>query len=176
MSAEALFDEIQRLSQSKSWQWLIKFHPKMDKQWVEKFKSIQHDKLTLVDSAAVAPLLQTADVILSDTSSIITEFLLLEKPAVTFNNSEPEDVLIDITEPSKLEAALELALSDDNERVRLIKEYNTKMHPYQDGKSGERVLEAAKATLRDGKKAPKALPRNWFRNLKMRRKIGYWGK
>lgn len=90
----ALFDEIERLSREKPWQWLIKFHPKMDPVWIEKYRLLNSEKVKVVDDYDVAHVLQAADVTVSDTSSIIGEFSLLSKPAVTLNNSLSGDYLI----------------------------------------------------------------------------------
>jgi len=173
-SAAALKREIERLSQQRDWLWLIKFHPKMPPEVVEQFKAMQHDKLHVVEMSEISRLLQTADVIVSDTSSIITEFLLLNKPAVTFNNAAPEPVLINITQPQRLNDAIEQALNPDQERQQRIEDYNRKIHPYQDGRSAERVLNAVEHRVQHGKHAPKPLPLNLIRNLKMRKQLGYW--
>ena len=55
---------------------------------------------------SVIPLLQSADVLLSDTSSILSEFSLLNKTVVCFNNRRPESWMINFVEADKLEKKL----------------------------------------------------------------------
>ncbi len=172
-SAPELINEIEALSKKGNYQWLVKFHPKMAKELVEQFKAIEHDKLQIVETAEVASLLQTADVLVSDTSSIITEFILLNKPVVTYKNVAPEACLIDITTPSELEQSIELAFSPTPSLLDAIAQQIDAMHPYKDGKSAQRVVDAAVEMINHGKKS-KPLPLNLIRNLKMRKKFGYW--
>lgn len=173
-AAPALFDEITRLSREKDWQWLVKFHPKMDPDWIAKYRSIQSDKLKVVDDCDVSHVLQAGDVMVSDTSSIIGEFALLGKPAVTLNNSQPGDYLLDISDASQLESSIEQALQPSQELAQHIKGYAQDLHPYDDGQSAKRIYEATQQLLNNGKQAPKQMPLNLFRNLKMRKKLGYW--
>ncbi|MDP2562535.1 CDP-glycerol glycerophosphotransferase family protein [Psychrobium sp. 1_MG-2023] len=173
-SVPALYDEIVRLAKSKPWQWVIKFHPKMDPQWVAKYKALALENLHVVEDTDVAHILQAADVMVSDTSSIIGEFALLGKPAVTLNNSQPGDYLIDINAPEGLEAAIELGLSPSTELSQHIVDYAQGLHPYNDGNSSQRVLDATHHMLEHGRGHLKKKPLNIFRNLKMRRKLGYW--
>lgn len=173
-AAPALFDEISRLSREKNWQWLVKFHPKMDPLWIEKYRELSSDNLKVVDDCDVSHVLQTADIMVSDTSSIIGEFALLGKPAVTLNNSQPGDYLIDIQEADTLEAAIEQALIPSKELAEHIKDYASDLHPYYDGLSAERIYQATKCLLDNGKQAKKSMPANVFRNLKMRKKMKYW--
>jgi hypothetical protein len=37
------------------------------------------------------------------------------------------------------------------------------------------VLDAVDAFIAAGGRNPKPLPRNWWRKLKLRKRIGYWG-
>ena len=57
------------------------------------------------------PLLQQADVMLCDSSSIILEFMFLDKPVVTFRNSHPGPHLIDVDTPEAVGPAIERALT-----------------------------------------------------------------
>ncbi|BFT32140.1 CDP-glycerol--glycerophosphate glycerophosphotransferase [Alteromonas sp. D210916BOD_24] len=174
-STEALLDTIVTLSHQYPWRWKVKFHPKMDKATVTKYLRHQHQKLEVVGSSSIIPLLQQCDVMISDTSSAITEFLLLGKPVITFKNAQPEAVLINIDEAAQLEHSVLKALSPDATLQAEIAAYSKKMHPYTDGHSAQRVLQA---TLEELDLFPRkenvAKPQNWFRNLKLRKRLGYW--
>lgn len=174
-STEALLDTIIALSHQHPWRWKVKFHPKMDKVTIENYRRHQHEKLEIVESSSIIPLLQESDVMISDTSSAITEFLLLGKPVITFNNAQPEAVLININEAKQLEPSVLKALAPDATLQAEITAYSKKMHPYKDGHSAQRVLEA---TLEELALFPRpenvAKPKNWFRNLKLRKRLGYW--
>jgi len=173
-AAPELFDEISRLSQEKPWQWLVKFHPKMDPNWIEKYRSLASDKLKIVEDCDVAHVLQVADVMVSDTSSIIGEFALLDKPAVTLNNSQPGEYLIDIGSKEELEQAIEKALMPSDSLTNHIKQYALDLHPYDDGLSAERIFDATQHRLAQGQSHLKRKPLNIFRNFKMRRELNYW--
>lgn len=96
--AEVVFNKIKQLSEHSEWQWLVQFHPKMALSTVEKYKAIQNENLTFVETDNVIPLLQKADIMLCDTSSIMSLFLLLNKPVVTFNNAKPKKHFVDISD------------------------------------------------------------------------------
>ena len=174
-SATALFDEISALAKThKDWQWIIKFHPKMSKNLVQQYQNISGDNLHVIETPELAPILQTADVIVSDTSSIITEFGLLNKPIVTFNNKESESHLLNISEAKDLFTVIKQALKADPSLLEKIR-YNTSlMHPYFDGNSSARVLDATEKAIQSPPKELKTKPRNLLRKFKMRKKLGYW--
>lgn len=174
-SAVDLYDEIARLAAThKQWQWLVKFHPKMSPNLVEQYRSLTSENLHIIDTAALAPVLQVADVILSDTSSIITEFALLNKPIVTYKNKAPEDHLLDISCPSDLESALTQASNADQDLVKKIANSTHSMHPYADGKSSSRVLDAAEEMISQPLNGRKNKPLNILRMFKLRKKFAYW--
>ncbi len=174
-SAVDLYDEIARLASShKQWQWLVKFHPKMSPHLVDQYRSLSSDNLHIIDTVALAPVLQVADVILSDTSSIITEFALLNKPIVTYKNKAPEAHLLDINSADQLEAALSRATNAEQSLVKLIADSAHSMHPYVDGNSSSRVLDAAENMLAQGSKRAKKKPLNLLRMIKLRKKLAYW--
>jgi len=76
----------------------------------------------------------------ADTTSAITEFILQNKPVVTFNNNKPGDHFINITEVSAIEKAINKALSRPKYVMEAIQNYVDITHPYSDGKSSERVI------------------------------------
>ena len=171
--APQLFETVKSLSQTGKWNWLIQFHPKMDKSIVDKYKSIQSEHLTFVETDDVIPLLKRADVMVCDTSSVLIMFLLQGKPVVTFNNISPGDYLIDIDSADKLEESIEYALQKPECLMDNIQEYIDCTHPYIDGKSSYRLLDAIDKTIAE-KENIKPKPLDIFRQFKMRKKLSYW--
>jgi hypothetical protein len=170
--APELFETVKRLSASGRWQWTVQFHPKMDQAIVDQYKSIQGEHLEFVETSDVMPLLQAADIMLCDTSSVLITFALLKKPIVTFRNLQAADYMINVTDPGDIEGALERALNFPPDVMQALERFVADTHPLQDGKSSLRVLDAIDATLAD---APKEkIPFDFFRQLKIRRKLNYW--
>ena len=173
-STYALAEQIKQLSLNKPWQWLVKLHPKATAEEIKLFQSMQSDKLRFIETGDVIPLLQAADVLLSDTSSILAEFALQGKPAVAFNNRKPAPWLINFTEAELLEAELEKALKRDPNQLKKIEQYCQTIHPYRDGLSSERTVNAVDALIEKGTKHLKAKPMNLLRKFKIRKKLGYY--
>ncbi|WP_281558791.1 UDP-N-acetylglucosamine 2-epimerase [Thalassomonas sp. RHCl1] len=173
-AAYHLFEQVKRMSKREDWNWLITFHPKMDPEIVSQYKSLQSDNLHFVETDDIIPLLQEADLMLSDTSSIISEFLLQQKPAVTFKNRVPGPHLANITDADDIEQAIEQALTKPAELMSAIEDYINLIHPYMDGKSSHRVIDATDALVDSGMKHLKRKPLNLFRRLKVRHKYGYY--
>ncbi len=172
--APVLFDEVKRMSQNEHWRWLVQFHPKMPAELVEKYKGLQNDNLTFIETDNVIPLLQAADVMLCDTSSILLMFLLLDKPVVTFRNQAPQAHLLNVLEPERVEAAIEQALSRPENLMREVNKFSQHIHPYRDGESSKRVLAAIDVIVESKLEGIKKKPMNLIRQLKMRKKLGYW--
>ena len=83
-----------------------------------------------------------ADVMISDTSSTVYEFLLLNKPVITFQTVAKDIYWIDIQQTDELPEAYEQALHDESATLKrqwIIDNYD----PYLDGKVGQRMLAAA---------------------------------
>lgn len=173
-AAPILLETIERLASTAKWKWLVNFHPKMDKAVLDKYRSIQSDHLVFIETDDVIPLLKEADLMVSDTSSVISEFLLLHKPVVTFKNRAPGPFLLNITAPEKLEETIEKGLSHPLPLMKEIKAYADHIHPYRDGLSSIRVLEAVDRLVAKGRDHLKPQPLNLIRRLKIRKQLGYY--
>ncbi len=171
--ADQLHDTIKRLSQTGRWRWLVQFHPKMSRRTVELYKALTSEHLTLVETDDVSPLLREADVMLCDTSSVITMFLLLNKPVVTFNNISPGDHLLNILNESELEHALDNAFGKPVELMQSIKEFGQRVHPYTDALSSQRTLDAIDDAIAEQSQLKVKKP-DILRQYKMRKKLRYW--
>lgn len=175
-SAHALINIIKKLSLEAEWQWLVQFHPKMPKEIIDEYKKIQGKNLKFIETDNVIPLIQQADVMLCDTSSMIPMFLSQQKPVVTFRNQSKHntDHLINITEPADIESAIEYALTRPSKVLQKIKAYTDQIHPYYDGQSSYRVINAIDKFLRSNENLERK-PLNLVREIKERKKLNYWG-
>ena len=174
-SAPYLMDTIRKLSESSKWHWLVTLHPKMPEEVVAQYKAMQGDNFTYVDSNYdVLPLLQTADAMLCDTSSIGLEFLQLNKPLVTFKTKVPGPHVINVTDENEIESALRHALSRPENLLLEAKKFIEKLHVYFDGRSSERVLQATDYFIENEYDKLKAKPLNLWRKIQMRKKMSYY--
>jgi CDP-glycerol glycerophosphotransferase (TagB/SpsB family) len=173
--APHLFDTVRRLSRTGRWHWTVQFHPKMDRRICEAYRALQGDHLEYVETDDVIPYLQRADAMVCDTSSVMYMFMAQNRPVVTFrNNSAGERAhLLDVRDPSALESAVETALMRPAALMRNIDAWLAKTHPYRDGRSAARVIDAVE-TYRAAPPALRPKPFNLLRNLKERAKLGYW--
>jgi CDP-glycerol glycerophosphotransferase (TagB/SpsB family) len=175
-AAETLYEEVKRLSRTGEWRWVVTFHPKMAAETAAKFRALENENLRFADNDNILELFADADVMCSDTSSALNEFLLTRKPVVTFKNRRPGPQLIDIDAAAQFEPAIRRALSRPPELMAAIREYADSIHPYHDGRSSERILDAIDDFVARGAKNRKPKPRNFWRKLKIRKRIGYWGR
>ncbi|MBM23191.1 MAG: CDP-glycerol--glycerophosphate glycerophosphotransferase [Gammaproteobacteria bacterium] len=173
-SAAELYDSIKKLSKQKSWFWIIKFHPKMNPKLVDQYRKIEGKNLKIIEKDSIAPLLKSAELMVSDTSSVIGEFALLKKPTITLNNALPDDYIINISNHTELESTINAVLADKTAIFKEVAEYAKQLHPYYDGQSSQRVLQAVTKMSEKNLDYLKPKPRNIFRHIKMRMKLNYW--
>jgi CDP-glycerol glycerophosphotransferase (TagB/SpsB family) len=174
-AAELLYEEIKRLSASGRWQWIVTLHPKMNRETVTKYRALESEHLHFATNDNILELFPLVDMMCSDTSSAITEFLLTGKPVVTFKNRRPGPQLIDIDRVEDFESSIERALARPAELMQAIHHFGQEVHPYRDGRSAERILEAIDDFIAKGGKNPRSKPWNLWRKFKIRKNLGYWG-
>ena len=165
-------NEIKRLSKIGKWQFLCVLHPKMDQEVVDKFELLENENFRYFNTTDLVPIFRKADIMLSDTTSAIPEFILQEKPVVTFRNNKPDDYLINVTAVNQIEEAIEKALTRPDDIIQHIREYIARTHPYADGKSSERVIDASINFLET--KKVKRKPLNLIRRIKNRIRLKYY--
>ena len=175
-AANKLYDTIRVLAGNGRWHWLVALHPKTDPQTVARYRALEGEHLHYTTEDNILDLFPRVDMMISDTSSALNEFLLTYKPVVTFMNRRPGPQLIDIDAPDKLLPAIERALARPPELMREIRTYADAIHPYRDGRSSERVLDAVDAFIAAGARNRHRKPLNPWRKLKIRKRIGYWGR
>ena len=173
-SAHDLFPEIEALSRNAAFDWTVKFHDRMDAATADRYRALQGPNLRVSEDPDIVPLLQWAELMVSDTSSVIVEFLLLNKPVITYRNREPGEHLLDITHASALGDALQRIKEAPAAAREAASRYAAANHPYHDGRSSERVLDALEhfmATLQPGLRSK---PLNLWRKLRIRRQLRYF--
>ncbi len=163
-SATALVDTI--LEEKKDDEiWYIKFHELMNPEIIKQFEN--QNQIYLIKESDITPYLYLADVMISDTSSVIYEFLGLDKPVITYQTLDNPQKGLNIQEPRELRAALDLLLNNPTynreQRNQMLREVN----PYLDGKIASRVFDALKSVHNDGMDVVKSKPLNWFRKAKI---------
>ena len=175
-AAAILYDTIKDMSRTGRWRWIVTLHPKSAAETVAKYRALENEHLRFATEDNILDLFPQVDMMISDTSSALNEFLLTYKPVVTFKNRRPGPQLIDIDSPDKLLPSIETALRRPPELMRAVREYADSIHPYRDGRSSERVLDAVDEFIAAGARNPKPKPGNWWRKIKIRKRLGYWGR
>jgi len=172
--APALLNTIEKLSkENMQWSWQVTFHPKMDQSIVDAYKAIQHENLTFIETDNLIPYMEKADLMLADFSSMITDFILLNKPVVTFNNPDKLPHLINVNSQDEIKEAIIYGLSHPKDLMKKIYDFSKVTHPYRDGKSSSRIIDAVEYKLNNPQTIKKK-PLNILRNFKARKKFNYW--
>jgi CDP-glycerol glycerophosphotransferase (TagB/SpsB family) len=174
-SARALLEGITAQVARGDRYWLLTLHPKIDPDLVDAYRRLAGPNARFVEAEALVPALRAADVLVCDTSSVVSEFVVQRKPVVTFRNRAPKPHMIDISDPADLEAALRRAFAPTDALRRELIVYADLIHPWRDGRSSERVLGAARDFMagRFGELARK--PANLWRRLQIRSKLSKFG-
>ena len=164
--APAMLDTLRALIARGDRQWLLTLHPKSDADLIRAYQALEAPNARYMDSEFLIDMQRAADVLVCDTSSVIHEFAVQDKPVVTVANRRPEPFMLDVAGPSDVDAAIDIALSHPPALMAAIKAHGDDIHPYRDGRSSERVLDATEAMLAGGRIALKHKPLNLVRRYK----------
>jgi len=141
-SAQDLYKYIVKISQRKEYLVLVKFHDKMDKKIRKEYESMQNQKLIILKDNDITDALKYSDLMISDTSSVVYEFLLLNKPVITYNSRSEKILWENIESPQLLEKQIDYVIYNNDiykdRRAEIIQNY----HPYTDGQSASRMVNA----------------------------------
>jgi hypothetical protein len=172
--AKVLYPLMLEMMKKYDFNWYVTLHPKMDASIVDMYKSINLDNVKFVESTDLVEYFKKSDIMLCDTSSIIYEFLTQLKPVITFQTQKVEAHMINVEDIDKLESTIVSVLDDLTINKENIEKNVMDFHPYTDGKSSDRVLEAVEKML-NGENLPlKKKPLNLIRNFKLRKELNYW--
>jgi CDP-glycerol glycerophosphotransferase (TagB/SpsB family) len=175
-AAPHLFDAIAAEVARGDRYWLLTLHPKCPPELFQRYRSLAGPNATFFETEQLVTAQRAADVLLADTTSVVSEFVVQRKPVVTFRNRAPKPHMLDFDDPAKLPEMLERAFAPTPELEHALAAYADAIHPYRDGRSSERVLAATDDLLRGdlGRLRRKPLS-TWLRRLQIRRQLGYWG-
>ncbi len=147
--------------------WLLKFHQLMNKEIVDEFKKIGSDKVRVKDINDITPLLYLADIMISDTSSVIYEFMILGKPVITIDTIDLKDKGLNIKSVFEIRPALNLLKENPNYLKGNIEKYISLINPYVDGNVCCNLVDQLEHVLAEGKLPRKNKPLNLFRKLQI---------
>ena len=170
-SAPDLHDSIKNLNNGK-FNWIIKFHPLMDKLIQGQYKQLENKNLRVVDELNILPIMAGSDLLITDTSSVAYEFLSFDRPLITYKAIARKDKGINIQHPTDLSSAIERSLMNPDKfstnRASCLRE----IHPYSDGLSSSRLLKGIETVLIDGlHNKLKQKPLNFLRKYQIRNLI-----
>jgi CDP-glycerol glycerophosphotransferase (TagB/SpsB family) len=157
--------------------WLLTLHPKCPPELFDRYRALAGPNAVFVEPEQVMAAQRAADVLVSDTSSIVSEFIVQHKPVVTFRNRAPKPHMLDFDDAQALPQMLVRALDPEPVLMEQIVRYAGSIHPDRDGNSSERVIAATEDFLSGelGVLKPKPFGAR-FRALQIRRELGYWGR
>jgi len=166
-SASHLFTQIEKLAKSKEYLILIKFHDLMAADLIDSYKklSMSFENVLFIEERNIIKYLLISDLMISDTSSVVYEFLLLDKPVITFkNNSLAIKWDNQLLFKGLVNRVAENLLEDPfkQQRLEILKEY----HPYTDGNSAKRMVDAVEKYIKKNGVPEKRLI-SWFRRYKI---------
>lgn len=170
--APFLEKEIENLASNKEYLIIIKFHDLMSEDLINKYKKISEkiDNVLFIEERNIIKYLLISDLMISDTSSVVYEFLLLDKPVITFKNNSKVFKWDNALTYDKLSEKVKINLSEDpykNYRKEIFNEY----HPYKDGNSAERMVNATENYIqKHGVPEKRNIP--LFRRYKMNKLFG----
>ena len=151
---------------------LIKFHDLMNKKIVVDYERLsrENSNVEIISDNNITKYLILSDVMISDTSSVVYEFLLLDKPVITFKSISKNIKWENISDPGQLILKVKDALKNDRfktDRKWIIDNY----HPYTDGLSSKRIVDTMEEYINnhpipDYRKIP------WWRRRKIVKRYG----
>ncbi|KGL63090.1 CDP-glycerol--glycerophosphate glycerophosphotransferase [Polaribacter sp. Hel1_85] len=170
--APFLQNELEDLATNKNYLIVIKFHDLMSKDLINKYKKIaeRNSNILFIEERNIIKYLLISDLMISDTSSVVYEFLLLDKPVITYKNNSKIFKWDNSLTYDKLSEKVEINLLKDpfkNQRLEIFNDY----HPYNDGKSAERMVDAVEDYIeKHGIPERRKIP--WLRRYKMNKLFG----
>ena len=172
-----LLPTIEQLASTHDWQWHITMHPKLDDADLRaRLEDLDRTRANITFYPITPPpsVMAATDVMLCDSSSIILEYMMLDRPVVTYRNTAPGPHLIDVHDIADVEGALERAMTRPQELMDNIHRYTDYHEAHRDGHNSARVLDAVDDFIAHYQGHLPHKPLNLFRRLKLRWQLRYF--
>ncbi len=164
-SATELLSSIPKIINDNEF-WILKFHELMSNEVIESFNNIDKKKVRIITNEDITPYLHLSDLLVSDTSSVVYEFLALDKPVITFKTIGREKKAFNIVNVNDFRKAIDDCILYPeflkNRRDIAIQEVN----PYLDGNIAKRIVTKLEEMGID-KFPKKSKPLNVFRKCQI---------
>ncbi len=138
---------------------VIKLHTMTDIRWVELHRRLvgRHPHVRFLEGIDVTPAMAAADILVSDVSSVVVEFMALDRPVIAVNNPRqheydgyiPTDVeyrvrdaCLQVGTVEELTAAVQRSFAFPNELSEKRRQYAEALCYGRDGHSAQRAAEA----------------------------------
>lgn len=178
-SAWDMIDPLRQMVAEKPWNWIITFHPKLDDPWlIEQYQQLDRE-FANIEFRRFNKGMETfrdSDLMLCDSSAIIVEYLMLDKPVVTLRNTIPGPHLVNVENVEDIPDAIEYASTKPSELMKGMHEYTAYHEAHRDGQNSARVLDAVDHFIANYKGRLPHKPLNLLRKFKVRMRLGYWKK
>ena len=155
--------------------WLLTLHPKCPPVLTDRYRALAGPNAAWIDTTQLVAAQRAADVLLADTTSVVSEFVVQRKPVVTFRNRAPKPHMLDFDDPAQLPAMLDRAFAPTPALQAELAAYADAIHPSRDGHASKRVLAATDALIAGelGTLRPKPFS-TLFRRLQIRHDLRYY--
>jgi len=170
-SAKLLLGPWREFVRNPEFEVTAKFHPLQDPDTIASYRQISGMRLDSPDD--ILQVISANDLVVSDTSSVVAEALYLGVPVLAFRPKESGSHFREFSDPDRLADEL-LAMRRDYEiEAARGKKFAGEIHPYADGRSSLRILDAIHGVA-TGAKPRKSKPANLLRKYKIAKKMVHY--
>jgi len=146
-SAVALEKVIEKLANQEDILLIIKFHDKMKQELKELYQKM--NSVLIIEADDITESLQMADLMISDSSSVVYEFTLLDKPVITLNSISENIDWCNVHSADEVYSSVMEVLNGHDDYAQNRKNTIALYHPYSDGKSAERMVDATEKYIEE---------------------------